>query len=92
MALVGVKHEPVGLDLNKVCFDEERDIPNTREKSRKSRRVTEWCRCGKCGVMDTNVECLSCGEVETLGSFQLSDMMIRMRSPKELIQQSCNFT
>ena len=42
--------------------------------------------------MDTNVECLSCGEVEALGYFQLSDMMIGMRSPKELIQQSCNFT
>ena len=35
MALVGVKHEPVGLDLNNVCFDEERDIPNTRKNQEK---------------------------------------------------------
>ena len=44
---------------------------NTWEKSRKIERVTEWCRCR---VMDTNVECLSCGEVEALGYSQLSDM------------------
>ena len=35
-------------------------IFNTREKSGKSQSVTEWCRCGECGVMDTNVEWLSC--------------------------------
>ena len=39
----------------------------------KSKR-SEWCRCGKWGVMHTNVEYLRCGEVETLGHFQLSDM------------------
>ena len=63
MALVGFWYEPVSLDVNKVCFDEEQDIPNTRKKSRKSQSVSEWCRCGECGVMDTNVECLSCGKV-----------------------------
>ena len=64
----------MSLDVNKVCFDANYDIPNSREKSRKIQIVTEWCRCGKCGVMDTDFECLSCGEVEALGYFQLSDM------------------
>ena len=49
-------------------------IPNTCEKPRKSRSVTEWCRCRKCGVMITNVECLTCDEVEALGYIQLPDM------------------
>ena len=47
MALVGFRFEPVSLDVNKVCFEEKQDIPNTREKSRKSQGVTEWCKCGK---------------------------------------------
>ena len=47
MALVGFKYEPVSLDVNKVCFEEEQDIPNTYEKSRKSQSITEWYRCGK---------------------------------------------
>ena len=59
MTLVGFQYETVSLDVKKVCFNEEQDIPNTREKSRKSQRVTEKCRCAKCGVKDTNVECLS---------------------------------
>ena len=74
MILVGFQYKPVSSAVNKVCFNEEQDIPNTRKKSRKSQSVTEWCRCGECGVMDTNVECLSCGGVEALGYFQLSDM------------------
>ena len=37
MALVGFQYEPVSLCVNEVCFEEEHDIPNTREKSRKSR-------------------------------------------------------
>ena len=41
IALVGLQYEPVSLNVNKVCFDEEQDIPNTREKSRKSQRVTK---------------------------------------------------
>ena len=49
-------------------------MPNTREKLRKSQIITEWCRCGKWGVMRTNVEYLSCDEFEALGYFQLSDM------------------
>ena len=47
MALVGFQYEPVSLDVNEKCFEEEQDIPNTSEKSRKSQSVTEWCRCGK---------------------------------------------
>ena len=41
MALVGFQYEPVSLDVSKVCFEEEQDISNTREKSRKSQSVTE---------------------------------------------------
>ena len=53
MALVKFQYEPVSLGVNEVCFDKEQDIPNTREKSRKSQTVTESCRCGKCGVSRT---------------------------------------
>ena len=74
MALVEFQSEPVSLDVKKACFDKEQDIPNMSEKSRKSQNVTEWCRCGKCGVMNTNAECLSCDKVEALGYFQLLDM------------------
>ena len=94
MTLVGFQYEPGSFDVNEVYFEEEQDIPNTREKSRKSQSVTERCRCGKWGVMHTNVEYLSCGEVEALGYFQLLHMRYddRIGSPKELVQQSCNFT
>ena len=47
----------------------------SREKSRKSQSVGERCRCGKWRVMHTNIEYLSCSEVEALGYFQLSDMI-----------------
>ena len=47
MALVGFQYEPVSLDVNEVCFEEERDIFDTSEKSRKSENFTEWCGCGK---------------------------------------------
>ena len=49
MALVGFRYEPVSLDVKEVYFEEEQeslDIPNTREKSRETESVTEWCRCG----------------------------------------------
>ena len=75
MALVRFQYEPVSsLDVNEICFDQEQNIPNTRKKSIKSQNATECCRCGKCRVMDIAVECLSCGEVEALGYFQLLDM------------------
>ena len=79
MAFVGFQYEPVSLDVSKV--------PNTHEKSRKSQSVTECLGCGKCGAVDTNVECLSSGKVESLGYFQLSDMRCDDRnwSPKELV-------
>ena len=80
MALVGFQHEPVSLDVNEVCFEEEQDIPNTREKSRKILSVKGWCRCGRWHVMHTNVEYLTYGEVEALGYFQLSDMRYDDRS------------
>ena len=47
MALVEFQHEPVSLDVNEVCFEEEQDIPNRWEKSRKRQSVTEWCSCVK---------------------------------------------
>ena len=47
MALVGFQYEPVSSDVKEVCFEEEQDIPNTREKSGKYQSLTEWCRCGK---------------------------------------------
>ena len=47
MALVGFQYESVCLDVNEVCFEEEQEILNIREKSRKSQSVTEWCRYGK---------------------------------------------
>ena len=39
MALVGLQYEPVNSDVNEVCFEEEQDIPNTREKSVKSQAL-----------------------------------------------------
>ena len=94
MALIAFQYEPVSLDINEVCFEEEQDITNTLEKWTKSQSVTEWFKCGKWDVMHTNVECLTCSEVEALGYLQLSvwDTMIGMWSPKELVQQSSNFT
>ena len=44
MTLVAFQYGPVNLE-NEVCFEEEQDIPNIREKSRKSKSVSEWCRC-----------------------------------------------
>ena len=41
MGLAGFQYEPVSLDVNEICFEEEQDIPNMREKSRKSQSVTE---------------------------------------------------
>ena len=51
MDLAGFQYEPVTLDVNGVCLEEEKDIPNPREKLRKRQSVTEWCRCEKCDVM-----------------------------------------
>ena len=73
-SLVGFQYETVSLHINEVCFEEEQDIPNTREKSRKSQSVTECYRCGKRVVIHTDVKNLSSGDVEALGDFQLSDM------------------
>ena len=32
MVLIGFPYEPLSLDLYVVCFEEEQDIPNTRDK------------------------------------------------------------
>ena len=47
LASIGFQYEPE-LVVNEVV-KEEWDIPNTHEKSRKSQKVTDWCRCGKRG-------------------------------------------
>ena len=39
MVLVRFQYEPVSLDVNEVCLDEEQDIPNTGEKSSKSQCI-----------------------------------------------------
>ena len=76
MVSVGFQYTLVSLDVNEVCFDEEQGIFKMREKPRKSQSVNEWCRCEKSGLMDTNVKCLSCGKVDGLAYFQLSDMRV----------------
>ena len=35
MTLIGFQNETMSLDVTKVSFEEEYDIPNTHEKSRK---------------------------------------------------------
>ena len=74
MSLAGFQYEPVGLDVNEICFDVDQNIPNTPEKSRKIKNVNECGRCEECRVMDTNVVCLSCGKVENLEYLQILDM------------------
>ena len=66
MALLGFQYVPLSLDVNEAFFKEEQDTPNTREYSRNSQSVGESCRCGKWGVIHTNFEYLSFGDVEAL--------------------------
>ena len=80
MALLGLQYEPVSLNVKKVCYNEEHDISNTPEKSRKCEKDSKCCRCGTFRVMDTDVECLSCSQVEALGYFQLLDMRYHNRN------------
>ena len=35
MVLLGFQYESVSLDVNKVCFEEEQNIPKSRGKSKK---------------------------------------------------------
>ena len=35
MVLVRIQYEPVSLDVNKLCFEEEQNIPKTHGKSKK---------------------------------------------------------
>ena len=50
------------------------DFPSAHEKSTKNQSVAEWYRCGKCGAMDKNVECLHFHEVEAVEYFVSLDM------------------
>ena len=34
MTLVGFHYQPVNLNVNEICFEEEQGISNTRDKSR----------------------------------------------------------
>ena len=76
MTLIGFQYEPISLDVNEICFEEEQN-PNTHEKSRKTQSVREWCRCGKSGAMHTNVGYLFVGKFKlwdtlTAGLFNLN--------------------
>ena len=44
------------------------------EESTKNQSVTEWYRCGECGAVGKNVECLRCEKVEDVGYFELLGM------------------
>ena len=46
MALIGFQNEPISLDVNKACFEEEQDITNTHEKSGNSQSLITWRRIG----------------------------------------------
>ena len=45
--LVEFQYEPVSLDVNKVCFEEGQDIPDTGQNSRKSQTDTGQYSYGK---------------------------------------------
>ena len=76
MTLVGFHYEPINLDVNKICFEEEHDIPNTPEKSRKSQSITEWCIY----MWEMRHKYMNCSEVEALGYFQSSDIRYNDRN------------
>ena len=39
MTLVGLQYKPVSLDVNKVCFEEEQDIPNRLKNQEKAKAL-----------------------------------------------------
>ena len=82
MDLAGFQYDPVSLDVNKVWFGEELHIPNMRENQEKVKSLLNGA------VTDTDFECLSCGKVEAVGYFQLSDMTYNDRNAltKKLVQ------
>ena len=49
MDSVGFQYDLVILDVTEVRSDEEQYMLNTCKNSRKSKSVTEWCRCETCG-------------------------------------------
>ena len=70
------------LHVNEICFEEKLDISNTREKSRKSQSFIVWLSIWvavKLKLCDTF-------------NYRMRDTMIGLWPPKELVQQSCNFT
>ena len=87
MALVGLQYEPVKLDVNEVCFDEEQDIRNTCEKSKKDQNLN-GCTCGKWDVMQTNVKSLSCPKLMLSDTFHywIWDTMVGIWLAKEPVE------
>ena len=81
-SVVGFQY--VSLGVNEVCFAEIQEILNTREKLRTRQSVTEWCRCGKWGVMHTNVKYLSWGEFEE-SDVRYGDMNMVIESPETFL-------
>ena len=69
MAVVGFQHEPVSLDVNEDCFEEEHRISLIHVKNQ--RKVTALLNNVDVGneTMYTNFEYLSCGEVEVWDTF-----------------------
>ena len=53
---------------NKTRVDQE-PISLIRKKNQQS--VAGWYRCGKCGAVDKNIECLCCSGVEAVEYFEL---------------------
>ena len=64
--VLGFQNETESFDVKEIYFHQ---ISQTRMKSKKNQSVTKWCRCGKYGVMDTNVKRLCYLEVGALEYF-----------------------
>ena len=52
--------------MNEVRVDEEPTSLIRMKNQQKNQSVTELYKCGKCGAIDKNAECLCCGKVETV--------------------------
>ena len=46
MSLIGFQYEPVSLDVNEVCCEEEQDIPNTRKNQGKFKALLDGVDVG----------------------------------------------
>ena len=72
--------------VEKEVWVDEEPIHLIRMKNQqKIKSGTEWYRCGKCGAMDKNVECLHCLKVASLKLQQLVISMVKDCSPTNLL-------